>query len=260
MKRLAEAKQLPFPYAVRREPGGGARLRRGLHAGLLRLQRRPRAAVPRPARRVEDDARCRARSASSTRRWSRSPRPAAAPSSRSRRWAARSSGRRRPDLSLAARAPRGLRVAARLHRAPRGARPPGAGQGAGLAACSRSPRSTPACSPSAGPAVLFENVEGSAMPVLTNLFGTVERVAWGMNREPHQLRELGETAGLPQAAGAARRLARGARDGAAAQGGAGDEAEDRRPRALPGGRAARAPRSTSAGCRSRPAGRASRRR
>ena len=44
-----------------------------------------------------------------------------------------------------------------------------------------------------GPAVLFENVEGSEMPVLTNLFGTVERVAWGMDREPHQLRELGET-------------------------------------------------------------------
>jgi 4-hydroxy-3-polyprenylbenzoate decarboxylase len=43
-----------------------------------------------------------------------------------------------------------------------------------------------------GPAVLFENVEGSALPVLTNLFGTVERVAWGMSREPHQLRELGE--------------------------------------------------------------------
>jgi 4-hydroxy-3-polyprenylbenzoate decarboxylase len=31
------------------------------------------------------------------------------------------------------------------------------------------------------------------MPVLTNLFGTVERVAWGMDREPHQLREVGET-------------------------------------------------------------------
>jgi 4-hydroxy-3-polyprenylbenzoate decarboxylase len=43
-----------------------------------------------------------------------------------------------------------------------------------------------------GPAVLFENVAGSSMPVLTNLFGTVERVAWGMNREPHELRELGE--------------------------------------------------------------------
>src|SRR6202140_2380507 len=49
-----------------------------------------------------------------------------------------------------------------------------------------------------GPAVLFENVvreRGAAlpMPVLVNLFGTVERVAWGMDREPHQLREIGET-------------------------------------------------------------------
>src|SRR5690606_31353744 len=49
-----------------------------------------------------------------------------------------------------------------------------------------------------GPAVLFENpvkADGSpsAMPVLTNLFGTGERVAWGMGREPHQLREGGET-------------------------------------------------------------------
>jgi 4-hydroxy-3-polyprenylbenzoate decarboxylase len=49
-----------------------------------------------------------------------------------------------------------------------------------------------------GPAVLFENVvneDGSRhdMPVLVNLFGTVERVAWGMEREPGQLREIGET-------------------------------------------------------------------
>jgi len=49
-----------------------------------------------------------------------------------------------------------------------------------------------------GPAVLFENViraDGTryGMPVLTNLFGTVERVAWGMNREPHELRQIGET-------------------------------------------------------------------
>ncbi|EME71661.1 3-polyprenyl-4-hydroxybenzoate decarboxylase [Paramagnetospirillum caucaseum] len=49
-----------------------------------------------------------------------------------------------------------------------------------------------------GPAVLFENVvrpDGSryGMPVLVNLFGTVERVAWGMDREPAQLREVGET-------------------------------------------------------------------
>ena len=49
-----------------------------------------------------------------------------------------------------------------------------------------------------GPAVLFENVvrpDGtrSEMPVLVNLFGTVERVAWGMDREPDQLRAVGET-------------------------------------------------------------------
>jgi 4-hydroxy-3-polyprenylbenzoate decarboxylase len=49
-----------------------------------------------------------------------------------------------------------------------------------------------------GPAVLFEHAlkaDGtrSAMPVLVNLFGTVERVAWGMDREPGQLREIGKT-------------------------------------------------------------------
>ena len=49
-----------------------------------------------------------------------------------------------------------------------------------------------------GPAVLFENVvheDGTRyeMPVLVNLFGTVERVAWGMDRTPEQLREVGET-------------------------------------------------------------------
>ena len=49
-----------------------------------------------------------------------------------------------------------------------------------------------------GPAVLFENVirkDGSKsdIPVLVNLFGTVERVAWGMNRKPEELRQVGET-------------------------------------------------------------------
>src|SRR6201981_204662 len=49
-----------------------------------------------------------------------------------------------------------------------------------------------------GPAALFENVtreagSGYGMPTLVTLFGTVERVAWGMDREPHQLREIGET-------------------------------------------------------------------
>ncbi|MBN8530270.1 MAG: UbiD family decarboxylase [Alphaproteobacteria bacterium] len=44
-----------------------------------------------------------------------------------------------------------------------------------------------------GPAVLFEKVEGHDMPVLVNLFGTVERVALGMGRRPEELREIGET-------------------------------------------------------------------
>jgi 4-hydroxy-3-polyprenylbenzoate decarboxylase len=49
-----------------------------------------------------------------------------------------------------------------------------------------------------GPAALFENVVGEGgrrydMPVLVNLFGTIERVAWGMEREPGELRALGET-------------------------------------------------------------------
>jgi 4-hydroxy-3-polyprenylbenzoate decarboxylase len=49
-----------------------------------------------------------------------------------------------------------------------------------------------------GPAVLFENVawadgRRAEMPVLVNLFGTVERVAWGMDREPAGLRGIGET-------------------------------------------------------------------
>ncbi len=49
-----------------------------------------------------------------------------------------------------------------------------------------------------GPAVLFEDVrreDGTRyeMPVLVNLFGTVERVAWGMDRTPDRLREVGDT-------------------------------------------------------------------
>jgi 4-hydroxy-3-polyprenylbenzoate decarboxylase len=49
-----------------------------------------------------------------------------------------------------------------------------------------------------GPAVIFENAvmadgRPSPMPVLVNLFGTVERVAWGMDREPSELRQVGET-------------------------------------------------------------------
>ncbi|MCG8544025.1 MAG: UbiD family decarboxylase, partial [Alphaproteobacteria bacterium] len=49
-----------------------------------------------------------------------------------------------------------------------------------------------------GPAVLFETVtrdggEPYDMPVLVNLFGTVDRVAAGMNRTPDTLRDLGDT-------------------------------------------------------------------
>jgi 4-hydroxy-3-polyprenylbenzoate decarboxylase len=50
-----------------------------------------------------------------------------------------------------------------------------------------------------GPAVIIEKPvsrrTGKAYkhPMLVNLFGTVERVAWGMDREPHQLRQVGET-------------------------------------------------------------------
>jgi len=48
-----------------------------------------------------------------------------------------------------------------------------------------------------GPAVLFENVSkadgtASTMPVLVNLFGTVDRVAAGMDRKPDELGALGE--------------------------------------------------------------------
>ena len=49
-----------------------------------------------------------------------------------------------------------------------------------------------------GPAILFEQPVGRdgrryEMPMLVNLFGTVERVAWGMDREPKELRAVGET-------------------------------------------------------------------
>ena len=49
-----------------------------------------------------------------------------------------------------------------------------------------------------GPALLFENVikcDGtkSTMPVLTNLFGTVTRVAMGIDAKPEDLRGIGET-------------------------------------------------------------------
>ena len=73
-----------------------------------------------------------------------------------------------------------------------------------------------------GPAVLFENVvraDGTRydMPVLVNLFGTVERVAWGMDRDARRAARDRRDARLPAPARAAARLARGARAAAAGQ-------------------------------------------
>ena len=46
-----------------------------------------------------------------------------------------------------------------------------------------------------GPALLFDNVihqnKSASMPVLTNLFGTVERIALGMNTTENKLTEIG---------------------------------------------------------------------
>ena len=44
-----------------------------------------------------------------------------------------------------------------------------------------------------GPALLFENVKNSSVPVLANLFGTPRRVAMGMGEDSVEaLREIGE--------------------------------------------------------------------
>ena len=50
-----------------------------------------------------------------------------------------------------------------------------------------------------GPALLFENVIGSSMPLAVNLLGTVERVVWSMGLErAEQLEELGSRLALLQ--------------------------------------------------------------
>ena len=50
-----------------------------------------------------------------------------------------------------------------------------------------------------GPALLFENVIGSTMPVAVNLMGTVERVLWSMGMErAEELEQLGERLALLQ--------------------------------------------------------------
>jgi len=43
-----------------------------------------------------------------------------------------------------------------------------------------------------GPAILFENAKGSKIPVLVNLYGTVERVALGLETDEKGLLEIGE--------------------------------------------------------------------
>lgn len=48
-----------------------------------------------------------------------------------------------------------------------------------------------------GPALLFENVKGSTMPLAINVLGTVERVCWAMNMDhPQDLEALGEKLAL----------------------------------------------------------------
>ncbi|MBD2257839.1 UbiD family decarboxylase [Pseudanabaena sp. FACHB-2040] len=48
-----------------------------------------------------------------------------------------------------------------------------------------------------GPALLFENVKGSDMPLAINVMGTVERVCWAMNmNQPAELETLGQKLAL----------------------------------------------------------------
>ena len=55
-----------------------------------------------------------------------------------------------------------------------------------------------------GPAVLFENVKGSDMPVLGNLFGSHQRVAWTLGAEDfltHVQQKIAETLTPPEGGG-----------------------------------------------------------
>jgi 4-hydroxy-3-polyprenylbenzoate decarboxylase len=48
-----------------------------------------------------------------------------------------------------------------------------------------------------GPALLFERVKGSSMPLLINTLGTVERICWALGMEqPQDLEELGKKLAL----------------------------------------------------------------
>ena len=206
MKRVAAEKRFPFPYVfdktqeVARAYGAVCTPDFFGYNADLELQYRGRLDASKTTP-------FRVRSASCTRRWCRSPRPVAGRRSRSRPWAARSSGGPPPEepASTPARARaggsgtrgrgrrggNGVCQPARVHGASRGRRPAGAG-GAPVSPALEITEIHTRLLAERGPAVLFERVEGSELPLLANLFGTVERVAWGMNREPHQLRELGE--------------------------------------------------------------------
>ncbi len=61
---------------------------------------------------------------------------------------------------------------------------------------------------SGGPAVVFDNVKGSSIPVVVNLLGTVERVCWAMNMENQlELEALGEKLGKLQSPKPPKKLA-----------------------------------------------------
>jgi len=61
---------------------------------------------------------------------------------------------------------------------------------------------------SGGPAVIFENVKGSKIPVVVNLLGTVERVCWAMGMESQmELEALGEKLGKLQSPKPPKKLA-----------------------------------------------------
>ena len=124
MKRLAAEKKLPVPVRVRRDPGGRARVRRGLHARTSSATTATSSCSTAAASTPPRPPRSRARSASSTRPWCRSPRPGAAPSTRSRPWAARSSGRPRERRRLEAALAAAARAAAHLARVSASHTPP----------------------------------------------------------------------------------------------------------------------------------------
>jgi 4-hydroxy-3-polyprenylbenzoate decarboxylase len=43
-----------------------------------------------------------------------------------------------------------------------------------------------------GPAIVFENVKGYTIPVVANLFGSLDRVAWGLGIEKEELEDIGK--------------------------------------------------------------------